>query len=217
MRLVYTEEDEGELSFLNMHASCFRVEDYGWEVKMEDKGYGKLGTELFGMLILKRLKREVTRRVYFIADMDSPLDGILKKSRRFNIFQTEYMFCLEPDENRRPEENAELLFDEEEEDGEKMILVRSAEEGIFKAKLRPYGDGLYIYGVEVRYDMRFKGYGSRYMRSIDYAFKDKKLYLQVGSYNEAACNLYRHAGYREESGIDYFALYKKKKNENDIG
>ncbi len=207
MKIVHTGEDEAKIYSFGASADCYFLGDGEAEIKIDGRGrhLSVTGAELFALRAVKKLEREDISAVYFIADGNSETAELMRKSRRFTLSKTEYMFALRPDPDRKAEDGAGLLFVNVtgEED---TIIVRSGEKDVFTAKLRPYNGGMYIYGVEVREDLRHRGYGTRYMRSLAYAFREKALYLQVGSPNEIACRLYRHAGFEIETEMVYYEI-----------
>lgn len=206
--MVFTGEDEAELSFRHMHARCFLIGNGEAEIRITDPGKKIKLRKIEAMMqkLQKKLAKEDVQRVSLLADGGSELEKSLKESRVLKLSRTEYMFSLMPDRERKNEGGAELLLTNGVEEEEETIIVRSGEKGVFTAKLRPFNDGMYIYGVEVSEDMRHQGYGTKYMKSIAYAFRDTKLYLQVGSRNVIACRLYRKLGFEAETEVGYFEL-----------
>ncbi|MCR5583811.1 MAG: GNAT family N-acetyltransferase [Lachnospiraceae bacterium] len=208
MKLTFTAEDEAELSYRHMLAGCFLLGNGEAEIKVTDYGR-KLKVHKLEALAIKakkKLAKENVHSVYMLAEGGSELEKVLRESRVLKLSRSEYMFSLKPDTDRKNEEGAEILLTNGVEEEEETIIVESGEKGVFTAKLRPFNDGMYIYGVEVREDMRHEGYGTKYMKSIMYAFRDTKLYLQVGSPNVIACKLYRKVGFETETEILYFTL-----------
>ncbi len=208
MKLIFTADDEAKIIAGHMEADCFLLGNGEAEVKIT--AFGKKPVvrrfESFAAKVAKKLSKEDAERVYFIAEGGSDTELCMRESRKIKPSHREYMFALKPDPDRKNEEGAELLLTNGVEEEEDTIIVRSGEKGIFTAKLRSYNGGMYIYSVEVREDMRHCGYGTKYMKSIAYAFRDTKLYLQVGSPNEIACRLYRHAGFEVETELVYYTL-----------
>ncbi len=208
MKLVFTSEDEAELSYRHMLAGCFLLGNGEAEIKITDCG-GKPKVRKLEALALKarkKLAKEDVHRVYMLAEGGSELEKAMRESRILKLSRSEYMFSLAPDRDRKEEAGAEILLTNGVEEEEETIIVESGDKGVFTAKLRPLNDGMYIYGVEVREDMRHEGYGTKYMKSIMYAFRDTKLYLQVGSPNVIACRLYGKLGFETETEILYFTL-----------
>ena len=76
-------------------------------------------------------------------------------------------------------------------------------DGSFFARVSSYQDGWYVYEVEVSYDKRRIGIGTECMRNLMERFP--QLYLQVGSYNEAAMGLYRKLGFEVIEELCYYA------------
>ncbi len=206
--MTFTADDEAKIRSGSIKADCFLLGDGEAEVRIT--GFGRFtGPRRIGAFaekVRKRLAREEILRICFIADGGSDADSLMQKSKKLRLSRKEYMFSLGQDPDRKAVEGAELLLTNSVEEDEETILVRSGEKGVFTAKLRPFGDGMYIYGVEVEEDMRNRGYGTKYMKSIAYAFREKKLYLQVGSPNAIACRLYVHAGFEVETELCYYEL-----------
>ncbi len=208
MKLEFTSEDEAVISFRLMQAECFLIGNGEAEIKITYYGKKVKIRKLEALAIKagKKLAKEKVNRIYMLADGGSEVEKCLKESRLFKPARVEYMFSLKPDPDRKNEEGAEILLTNGVEDEEETIIVESGEKGLFTAKLRPYNDGMYIYGVEVREDMRHEGYGTKYMKSIAHSFRDTKLYLQVGSPNVIACRLYRKVGFEIEDEVSYFTF-----------
>lgn len=207
MKLTYTSEDELKIVSRGLQADCFLVGNGEAEVKIDKDESPKLfKLELFARKVCKKLVKEGICDVYFLAEGGSKIEECLKKSRRFGLSDTEYMFFLNPDQDRKAEAGAELLVRNGKEEEGETIIVESAEKGVFIAKLRPLNGGMYIYGVEVREDLRGQGFGKKYMKSLIHGFRDTKLYLQVGSSNKIACKLYRSIGFEAESEVCYYIM-----------
>ncbi len=208
MKIIHTGEDEAKIYSFGLSADCFFIGDNEAEVKINDsdRHFSVAGTEFFARRAVKKLSKEGISEVRFIADGRSMIAELMRRSGKFTLLKTEYMFLLRPDPDRKAEEGAGLLFVNGTGDEEDTIIVTSGEKDVFTAKLRPYNNGMYIYGVEVREDLRHRGYGTRYMRSLAYAFRETDLYLQVGSPNEIACRLYRHAGFEIETEMVYYEI-----------
>ena len=207
MKLLLTDEDEAKIYTGHIRAICFFTGDNEAEIKITDcvrPGAGKI--EAFAAGAKKKLSKKGIIGLSFIAEGGSEVENCMKRSKKLRLSRIEYMFRMLPDEKRQAEEGAELLLTDVTEDGEEITVVHSAEKDLFTARLRPYNGGMYIYGVEVREDMRHKGYGTKYMKSICYAFRNKPLYLQVGSPNTVACRLYRHTGFETETELCYYVL-----------
>ncbi len=207
MKLFFTGEDEAKIYTRHIQGICFLNGENEAEIKITAclrPGAGKI--ESFAARVGKKLSEKGIDQIFFIAEGGSELEKCMKESRKLTLSRIEYMFRMLPDAGRQAEEGAELLLTDVTEDDEEITVVHSAEKDVFTAKLRPYKDGMYIYGVEVRENMRNKGYGTKYMKSICYAFRNKPLYLQVGSPNTVACRLYRHTGFDIETELCYYVL-----------
>ena len=63
-----------------------------------------------------------------------------------------------------------------------------------------------LYEVEVKEDLRNKGFGTKYMLSLMNSFKDMTLFLQVGSKNVAAVKLYRKLGFEVTEEVCYYKM-----------
>ncbi len=207
MIIAFTAEDEAKIKTAVIQADCYLVGDDEAEVKiinMKRPSWRKLDS--FAAKTVKKLSKEGITKVSFIAAAGTETELLMRGSGKLKLMSSEYMFSLATDPDRTAEEGASLLFTTDPDEDEDTTVVRSGEKDVFTAKIRPYLDGAYIFGVEVNEGLRSRGYGTRYMKSIAYAYRDRKLYLQVGSANVIACRLYRHAGFEVETEICYYMI-----------
>ncbi len=81
----------------------------------------------------------------------------------------------------------------------------------FLARLSPYRDGWYLYEVLVEESLRNRGIATDCLLLLEkealQVMEDRKrIYLQVGSYNEPAVHLYKKLGYRVTEELCYYAI-----------
>jgi ribosomal protein S18 acetylase RimI-like enzyme len=216
MKTVNISEDEQKLTGLGFEAEVFDAGRNEAEVKLSVNKLSEMNpsaaAKKVGRLVRKVTKHLVKkgfRSVFYIAERGTPLVTALSMCGACGLDHSEYMMKWQADEDEIFHNEAGIVFTGGEEDDTDLeqkdaIVVNSAEPDAFSAKLMPYKDGMYVYEVEVKRELRRQGYGTRYMHSVMNSFKDMPLYLQVGSKNTAACALYKKLGFEVSQELCYY-------------
>lgn len=216
MKYELISEDEAKFSGAGFDADVFYLGNGEAEVGVRLSGIEKMGQKKASTK-LSRITSAITKKIskngYFDilypAEKGSLLELACEGSKKLHKEYSEYMMLWKCGKTDIFENEAGLVLtsaEEENTDQEQKdaINVKSAESDIFKAKLMPYKDGMYVYEVEVKESERRKGNGFKYMHSIMNSFKDAPLYLQVGSRNIAAFELYKKLGFEVNQEMCYY-------------
>lgn len=151
---------------------------------------------------LQTLEKSGYPTVVFVEKKGSTFEEILHSTDVVQKEYSEYMM-KSPEKRQRTTsscaETTEKMVCEETEEG---YECRNEDRSFF-ARVNPYRDGWYIYEVEVLYDKRRTGIATACMRALMERFP--QLYLQVGSYNEAAMGLYEKLGFEVLEELCYYA------------
>lgn len=218
MKIENISGDEAKASGIGFESDIYYMGNGEAEVKTELKDIAKMNVRKAAAKItsvskhiLSKLAKNDCSYVHFVAEAGTDIHSAYENAKAFHVDYSEYIMKWEYSEKDSFDCEAGIVLmgvEDEDTDLEQKdaIIVNSAEAGIFKAKLMPYKDGMYVYEVEVAEGERHKGNGYKYMRSIMNSFKDAPLYLQVGSRNEIACALYKKLGFNVEQGLCYYLL-----------
>lgn len=218
MKFENISADEAKASGIGFESQVYYMGNGEAEVKTELKDIGKMSvkkasskiTSVSKHIAAKLAKNDCTC-VHFVAEAGTDIYTAYDNAKAFHVDFSEYIMKWEFGEKDVFDREAGIVLmgvedDDTDNEQKDAIIVNSAETGIFKAKLMPYRDGMYVYEVEVAEGERHKGNGYKYMRSIMNSFKDAPLYLQVGSRNENACALYKKLGFKVEQELCYYLL-----------
>lgn len=218
-QLTFLSDEEGVLSFFEEETEILRFLVYpigNGEAEAKAQNIGLLGEieecENIPEIIIRKITKCLTELFGILDNAGLPTVLILaEKATKFeeilgstSVVQKEYselMMYLPPeraDATRDCGAREEVLRYEQDEEG---YICRNADRS-FYARVAPYGDGWYVYEVEVKYDRRRTGIATACMGILAERFL--QLYLQVGSYNEPAVRLYEKLGFQVIEELCYY-------------
>ena len=215
MRSELINSDELKLTGLGFSAEVYDVGNNEAEVRLtlnniasmkEDRASKKAREK--AAKITKYLTKRGYRNIYYLADSKNDMNRAFSGKYALPLDHSEYMMSWRFSEGL-PESDGGIVVTSGAEDDTDIeekdaIVINSVEKDVFSAHLMPFRDGMYIYEVEVKEDMRNKGFGTKYMLSLMNSFKDMTLFLQVGSKNVAAVKLYRKLGFEVTEEVCYY-------------
>lgn len=218
-QLTFFNEEEGAIAFFEEGKELFRFSVYpfeGGEAEVKAQNVGLLEEIEECDIIPEIITRKVTKCVMtlfavmeeagftetlILTEKATKLEEILGSTGVVQKAYSELMMYL-PSENvettRSCGKREEVIRYEQTEEG---YICRNADRSFF-AKVARYGDGWYVYEVEVRYDRRRIGIATACMGILAERFL--QLYLQVGSYNEPAVRLYEKLGFQVIEDLCYY-------------
>lgn len=218
-QLSFLNEEEGELSIAEEGNEVLRFFVYPIgkeeaEIKAQDIGF--LCEIQEHTIIPEIVIREVTKlliyafevlkkagypETHIVTEKATKFEEILGSTGVVQKEYSEYLMFLPPDvadTARSCGNKEEMLRYEQMEEG---YICRNTDRS-FYARVSRYGDGWFVSEVEVRYDRRRTGIATACMSALAERFL--QLYLQVGSYNEPAWNLYNKLGFQVIEELCYY-------------